>query len=340
VLATSGTTGDRMFVAYDEDDWRRFGDWREATGLRAGLGRADVLLNTHCYGLWVGGPALDQLAQRCGAGLVPLGPTSPAVVLGLLADGVGSAISATPSYLRRLIETAEADCVDLRRSGLRVGFIGAEQAEQALRSKLLERLPEDFHWVELYGLTETGGPCVAAGPDPERPELEYNVADFHVEVLAADDVPVGPDEVGELTLTTRRPSCRTPLIRYRTRDLVRVTAGHGGDVLRTSRILGRADDAMKIGGVLMYPSSVAEIVTAVLPTSAEWRAIVQRHGDDYELLIEAETGAADCARLERVFQDRMGLGITAVAIDGDVLDRSRHKTQRIVVDSSTGHTRS
>jgi phenylacetate-CoA ligase len=107
VVATSGTTGDRMYVAFDRSDWDRVGGWLEQVGKQAGLTSDDILLNTHCYGLWVGGPILDLLAHRGGACVVPLGPGAPAGVLHMLRGGVGTAISATPSYLRRLIEAAE-----------------------------------------------------------------------------------------------------------------------------------------------------------------------------------------------------------------------------------------
>jgi phenylacetate-CoA ligase len=332
VVATSGTTGDRLYMAFDHTDWDRVGAWLEIVGRRVGITSSDVLLNTHCYGLWVGGPILDLLAHRAGACVVPLGPGSPAGVLHMLAGGVGTAISATPSYLRRLIEAAEAAEFDLTHTGLRLGFIGAEAAEPALRRKLLSRLPDGFRWVELYGLTETFGPSAAFGPDPDVAELELNTQDFYVEVLdPAVDTPAAPGAVGELTLTSRKKS-RSPLIRYRTRDLVRVTAGTPDAPTRISQILGRADDALKIGGVLMYPTAVAEIVTGLLPPSAEWRAIVRRHEHDDELVVEAEATTQLCDAIELAFHERVGMDVTVIPADGAALARSREKTRRIVIE--------
>ena len=128
VVATSGTTGERLYVAFDRADCDRVGTWLAHVGRRVGLSSRDVLLNTHCYGLWVGGPVLDLLAHRTDACVVPLGPVPPAGVMHMLAGGVGTAISATPSYLRRLIEAAEATGFDLAGTGLRLGFMGAETA--------------------------------------------------------------------------------------------------------------------------------------------------------------------------------------------------------------------
>jgi phenylacetate-CoA ligase len=337
VLATSGTSGDRLYISLDLGEWTRSADWLERVGRRAGVTGADVLLNTHCYGLWVGGPCLDLLAHRTGAGLVPLGPTGPATVLQLLADGVGTAISATPSYMRRLIEAADATGFDLRTTPLRFGFIGAEAAEQVLRDKLQARLPAGFQWIELYGLTETGGPSVACAPDPGVPELELNSDAYHFEVLDPREdraLPLG--EIGELTITTRRPDGRTPLVRYRTRDLVRATAEDERGVLRMSRILGRVDHSLKIGGVLVYPSSIAEIMSGLLPATSEWRAEVRRRGEDDELVLEAEAPAELCRAVEQAFRDRVGVGVTVCSAPAGELARSREKTHRILLASTRG----
>ena len=334
VLATSGTSGDRLYVALDREEWNCTADWLGAVGEQAGVGPDDVLLNTHCYGLWVGGPALDLLANRTGAGLVPLGPTRPEAVIELLADGVGTAISATPSYLRRVIETAEATGFDLRKTGLRVGFIGAEPAEESLRRKLSQKLPDGFSWIELYGLTETGGPSIAFAPDPEVAELTLNTQAFWIEILDLEaDTPMPFGDVGELTITTRRVDGRTPLVRYRTRDLARATAGTAEAPTRISRILGRADHSLKIGGVLVYPSAVAEIMSSLLPATAEWRALVQRRHEDDELLVEAEAPPELCQTVERAFRERVGLTLAVASIEAGVLARSREKTQRILIDS-------
>jgi phenylacetate-CoA ligase len=217
-----------------------------------------------------------------------------------------------------------------------LGFIGAEPAEPSLRRKLLERLPDGFRWIELYGLTETGGPSVACGPDPDQAELVVNTGAFQAELLDLEtDLPVAPGAVGELTLTGRRVDCRTPLIRYRTRDLARATEGDPAAPTRISRILGRADDALKVDGVLVYPSAVAEIMSELLPPSAEWRAVLQRRKQDDELHVRAEADPASCRSVELAFKQRVGLSVSVSPSPAGALERSREKTQRILVDSAT-----
>jgi phenylacetate-CoA ligase len=339
VLATSGTSGNKIYVAFDQGEWSRTADWLEQVGQRVGLTAKDVLLNTHCYGLWVGGSALDLLANRIGAGLVPLGSTDQVNVLEQLTAGVGTAISATPSYLRGLVMAANASHTELRNTRLRIGFIGAEMAEESLRQKLLAELPDGFRWIELYGLTETGGPSVAFAPDPAVPELEVNTREFWVEVLElSEDQPVKFGKVGELTITTRRTDGRTPLIRYRTRDLVSATSGGAEAPTRISRILGRVDESLKIGGVLTYPSAVAEIMSEFLSPTAEWRAWVLHQEPDDELMIEVEATPDLCSAIATAVQYRVGLNPTVVSTQNGILLTERRKTRRLLANSSTAPT--
>jgi phenylacetate-coenzyme A ligase PaaK-like adenylate-forming protein len=100
-----------------------------------------------------------------------------------------------------------------------------------------------------------------------------------------------------------------------------------------SRILGRADDALKIGGVLLYPCAAAEIMAELLPPAAEWRAVVHRAGDDDELVIEVEGSLDLCREVDRAFRERIGLGLTVVPRDPGSLARSLEKTQRVLVAS-------
>ena len=85
---------------------------------------------------------------------------------------------------------------------------------------------------------------------------------------------------------------------------------------------------------LVYPSSIAEIMSEILPATSEWRADVRRRDQDDELLLEAEAPADVCQAVERAFRDRVGLGVTVRAALAGELARSREKTQRILIDSS------
>ena len=100
-------------------------------------------------------------------------------------------------------------------------------------------------------------------------------------------------------------------------------------------MLGRADHSLKIGGVLVYPSAISEIVSDLLPPTAEWRAVVRHGGQAEELLIEAEASHDACHLVERAFRERVGLGVTVTPLHSEAFTRSREKSHRILIDSAS-----
>jgi hypothetical protein len=84
--------------------------------------------------------------------------------------------------------------------------------------------------------------------------------------------------------------------------------------------------------------AVADIVTALLPASAEWRAVVHRdshrHGPDDELVIHAETTPERCTAIEDAFHERVGMDVTVVPTDAATITRSLEKTRRVVIDAT------
>ena len=96
VSATSGTTGERLFIGHTEGEWRAVREQYARVVRCIGIESTDVLLNTHGGGLWIGAPSLDELAHAGGAGIVPCGPTGPAQVIEWLRDLPVTLISATP----------------------------------------------------------------------------------------------------------------------------------------------------------------------------------------------------------------------------------------------------
>ena len=280
VSATSGTTGPRLFIGYTEGDWQAVREQYAPVARCIGLTSGDVLLNTHGGGLWIGAPSLDELAHAAGAGIVPCGPTGPDQVIEWLRELPVTLISATPSYMRLLAETAARSGEDLSCLGLRMGLLGGEGSSPALKRGVSEAFGAGFRWQELYGSTETGGPILAFAPpsDPFGGRLNVNTDYFVVELLRPDtDEPAAPGEIGELTLSTPYRE-GTVLIRYRTRDLA-VSLPEERDASgwpRITALIGRTDDALKVRGALVYPSVIEETLTERLARGAEWRIEVDR----------------------------------------------------------------
>ena len=298
--ATSGTTGPRLLVGFSNADWERLRVQLAERGRTIGLGRDDLVANTHGYGLWIGGPTLDLVTRGAGAGLLPLGPGNTDQLLAWLADLPITAMSATPSFLRYLAERIRSDDIDTGTWELRLGLVGGEGASTELRREIGATLGAAFRWQELYGASEIGGPTLGWSPphDPLGGRLLVDTDEFVVELLSADcDQPVADGEIGELTITT--PHRETdPLIRYRTRDLARALPDQTdpSGFPSISAIVGRVDDALKVRGALVYPSAIESVIVEHCAVGAEWRIVVDRepgHLDTLTIVVEHDEPDAD-----------------------------------------------
>lgn len=308
VSATSGTTGPRMFVGYSRADWQAVGAACARMCAHVGFGPGDSLLNLLGGGLWVGGPCFDLLADVSGAALVNTGPMGPQQLFEWVPEMGITGLTATPSYLRLLVEVAEAEGADLSGWPLRLGFLGGEGASTELRRQVCAAMPDAFVWQETYGSTEVGGAILAYAP-PAEPLAGHLLAatdEFAIELLHPErDEAVEPGEVGEITVTSFREA--SPLIRYRTRDLAAaIDAPRDASGLpRMTTVVGRIDDALKVRGALVYPSVIEDALVARLAPGAEWRVVVSRDHAALDVLtvrVEADDAhladdlAADLAR--------------------------------------------
>jgi phenylacetate-CoA ligase len=117
--------------------------------------------------------------------------------------------------------------------------------------------------------------------------------------------PVAPGVRGELCITTLHRA-GSPLIRYRTGDLVTYSAGRapsGPDYLRLpGGILGRLDDMILVKGNNIYPAAI-EAVLCRIPGIAEYRVEVYRRegaAARVRMVIEPAEGAEGSALTEEV----------------------------------------
>src|SRR5207247_6065308 len=96
-------------------------------------------------------------------------------------------------------------------------------------------------------------------------------------------------EPSELVLTSLG-RYGSPVIRYRTGDVVRPRFAGGGDkhfTLLEGGVLGRADDMLIIRGVNIFPSSLEQIVRS-FPEVVEFRATAVKQGSLDALIVAME----------------------------------------------------
>jgi phenylacetate-CoA ligase len=156
--------------------------------------------------------------------------------------------------------------------------------------------------------------------------------------------PVGPGEVGEIVVTTLDKDA-SPVVRWRTRDLVRLAAhpydcpcGRAGLPL-VGRIIGRSDDMLKVRGVIVFPSQVEDVIAATPGTVKEaWQIYVEKVDETVQgmtVAIEASKGAnrapADLAgAVAHTLQSRLGLKVPVECHPEGTLPRYEAKAVRVL----------
>ena len=289
VHASSGTTGKPTVVGYTRDD---IGTWADlmarsmaATGVRPG----DIVHNAYGYGLFTGGLGAHYGAERLGATVVPMSGGNTEKQIVLLQDFGARALCATPSYALNIAELAEQEGIDLRSGPLAIGIFGAEPWSDAMRAELEQHL--GIKAVDIYGLSEIMGPGVAVECCEAQAGLHGWEDHFLFEIIdpeSGEPLPIG--DTGELVITTLTKQA-LPMIRYRTRDITRLTdepCACGRTHARILRVTGRNDDMLIIRGVNVYPSQVEAVLVGLDGIAPYYQLVVRRDGNMDDLTVEAE----------------------------------------------------
>jgi phenylacetate-CoA ligase len=343
--ASSGTTGKPTVVGYTAGDIETWADLMARSLVSAGARRGDIVHNAYGYGLFTGGLGAHYGAERLGAVVVPMSGGSTEKQVALIMDFGARVLCATPSYALAIAEVAEKQGVDLKRSALAVGLFGAEPWSDAMRREIEARLP--LRAVDIYGLSEIMGPGVACECEC-RAGLHGWEDHFLFEVIDPDTGHAVPEgQPGELVITTLTKEA-LPMLRYRTRDITRVTRAPcdcGRTHLRILRITGRNDDMLIIRGVNVYPSQIEAVLIGQVAIAPHYQLVVDRHGalDHMTIEAEAEPGVPP-ADYERIAHDvahhvKSMIGITAdvVVKPPGSMPRSQGKAVRVRDERPRGH---
>jgi phenylacetate-CoA ligase len=289
VHASSGTTGKPTVVGYSANDIATWADLMARSFACAGARPGDVVHNAYGYGLFTGGLGAHYGAERLGATVVPMSGGNTERQIVLIQDFGARVLCATPSYALSIAEVAEKQGIDLRKSKLKIGLFGAEPWSEAMRKELDARL--GIKAVDIYGLSEIMGPGVAVECLEERDGLHGWEDHFLFEVIDPETGKSMPEgEAGELVITTLTKEA-LPMIRYRTRDITRVSTercGCGRTHVRIRRITGRNDDMLIIRGVNVYPSQVEAVLVGLPDIAPHYLLVVERKGALDHLTVEVE----------------------------------------------------
>jgi len=207
----------------------------------------------------------------------------------LLQDFGANVLCATPSYALNIAEVAAGMGVDLRRPSLRIGVFGAEPWSESMRRVIEDQL--GIKAVDLYGLSEILGPGVACECHVAQTGLHGWEDHFLFEVIDPETLEPRPmGESGELVITTLTKEA-LPMIRYRTRDITRLSrepCACGRSHVRIMRVTGRNDDMLIIRGVNVYPSQVEAVLITLPDLAPHYQIVLTREGALDAMTVEVE----------------------------------------------------
>lgn len=227
-------------------------------------------------------------AERIGASVIPAAAGGIERQLAIMQDFNITTFIGSAGDAAALAAAVGEQGLDVRRLSLRVGFFGTEPWSEALRAQIESRL--GITALDAYTLSELGGPGVA-GECMAKAGLHLAEDQFLAEIVdpvTGDPVPEG--ETGELVLTTLTREA-LPLIRFRTRDLTRLTLAPcacGRTLARLGRISGRTDGLILIQGGRLHPDQVRQLLHAAEGAEPTFQIILDRKDGREEIEILAE----------------------------------------------------
>jgi phenylacetate-CoA ligase len=287
--ASSGTTGKPTVVGYTRGDLDLWSELMARSLACMGARPGDIFHNAFGYGLFTGGLGFHYGAERLGLTTVPVsgGATERQVLL--IQDFGARILGATPSYALNIAEVAIGMGVDLHQLSLRVGCFGAEPWSEAMRGELEAKF--GIKAQDTYGLSEIIGPGVACECVEAQSGLHIWEDHFLCEVIDPDTTDVLPvGATGELVLTTLTKEA-LPMLRYRTRDITRLTeepCACGRTHRRMARVTGRSDDLLIIRGVNVYPSQVEAFLVGFPGIAPHYQIVLTREGAMDAITLEVE----------------------------------------------------
>ena len=336
---TSSTTGRPLRWLDTNESWQWALDCWKAVYRAARVGAADRIFFPFGFGPFLGFWTAFDAGSQIGALCVPGGGMSSLTRLGLLETVRPTVVCCTPTYALRLVEVARAaGTIDLARSGVRVLIVAGEPGGSIPATRAQIEQGWGARVIDHHGLTEVGPVSFECWEAPGS--LHLNECEFICEVLdPASGEPVADGEPGELVVTNLGRTA-SPVIRYRTRDIVRLDRDPcrcGRTLARAAGgILSRADDMVCVRGVNVYPTAV-EAVVRRFPQIVEYRSTVSTADALHALALEIElepaapNAPAVATQVSRALHEAMGLTVPVRVVAPETLPRFEMKARRFVV---------
>jgi phenylacetate-CoA ligase len=267
IYSTSGTTGTPSYIpltAADLEVWVRTSARSYAA---SGLGRGERIVSTYNAGPFVAGAALAAF-DRLGLCHIPVGSGNTERLVAAVELLKPTVVAMTPSYALHLAEWAAERGKDLAASSVKRVMVAGEPGggEPAMRARLERAWGASV--TEAMGIGDIS--VSLWGECEQKTGMHFSGRGFvHFELIEPDTglaKRLVDGAEGELVLT-HLVNRSAPLLRFRTRDHVRLSMGPCacGRTSPRVRCIGRTDDMLIVRGVNVFPSAVREVVNEFQP---------------------------------------------------------------------------
>ena len=347
IQGSSGTTGKPIVSGYTENDIKVWTEMVARALTAAGGTKDDIIQIAYGYGLFTGGLGAHQGATEIGATVIPMSSGNTQRQIIMMKELGATMLCCTPSYATYLAETIHEMGIKPEELKLKSGCFGAEPWTEEMRQHLEDLL--DIDALDIYGLTEIGGPGVAF-ECMEKHGMHINEDHVLAEIIdPVTEEPLPDDTPGELVFTTLTKT-GAPMIRYRTHDICTLhhgTCACGRTTVKMSRITGRTDDMLVVRGVNVFPSQIEAVLMGVKEASAHYMLVVDRVNSQDKLTVLVElkddVDINDADKLEKLAayiktQIKQTLLISAKVelLPPKSIARSEGKAKRITDNRNTG----
>jgi phenylacetate-CoA ligase len=339
---TSGTSGTRPLAVLDgPKDWEWIAEMWCYALWGFGIRRSDRVFFAFSYGAFVGFWGAHYAAEKLGCLVLSGGNMTTEARVRMLGETGATVVCSTPTYALRMAQEAEALGIDLAAGPVRKLVLSGEPAGSIPATKALIEEQWGAETADTAGMTEVG--TIVMFECDHHPGGAHLIEDHYLEetIDPESGEPLGYDAEGERVVTSFGRGF-IPVLRYRTRDLVRrvpaerCSCGRSFDIY-DGGIRGRADDMKVVRGTNIYPRAIEEIVHGRAEIEEFQVRLYTEEGirDEVEVLVEC---AGDDAQVESILADlrtelaraHEGLRIGVRRVEAESLPRFELKAKRLV----------
>jgi phenylacetate-CoA ligase len=259
---TSGTNGRPMRCMDTPESWSFVARCWKTIFHAAGFSPSDRLLFAFSFGPFLGFWGAFDAAVAEGFLAIPAGGMSTTSRLQMIADNQVTVVLCTPTYALRMAEVAKQEGIDLPRSSVRTLIVAGEPGGSVPEIRGAIESAWGARVFDHTGMTELGPMSFECRDNPLGVHVIEN--EYIAEIIdPRTQVPLPEGQIGELVVTNLGRT-GSPVIRYRTGDLVKITRGRcacGRCLARLEGgILGRVDDMFIVRGNNVFPTAVEAVL--------------------------------------------------------------------------------